>query len=172
MTNGAFDVNACVPELRAERKERDDFSRSYPQSSIPSEERDGLGSLDCFDPDPDYRVTASVKIHVGPEPATTDISTDGEVRYLRVATFHFELRGTGLALGAYHQEHDDLPTLFVLFRDKTTGQQTHNGGRYMGFMPDASLDELGKVVVDFNPVYNPFCTFTEVFERPLPPEEN
>ncbi|CQR53621.1 MULTISPECIES: DUF1684 domain-containing protein [Haloferax] len=172
MTDHAFDADAYVSELRAKREEKDDFFGSHPQSPIPPEERDEFDGLDYFDPDPDYRVTASVETHADPEPVTMDTSTDGEVRYLRVATFHFELRDTDLSLGAYRQEHDDSPTLFVPFRDKTTGQQTYNGGRYMELTPDAPLDELDEVVVDFNLAYNPFCAFTEAFECPLPPEEN
>ncbi|AFK20139.1 DUF1684 domain-containing protein [Haloferax mediterranei ATCC 33500] len=172
MTDDVFDSEAYIAELRAKRTEKDEFFDTHPQSPIPPEERDTFDGLDYFDPDPDYRVTASVETHDDPEPVVMDTSTGREVRYLRVATFHFELRGTDLELGAYRQEHDNSPTLFVPFRDKTTGQQTYNGGRYMELTPDAPLDELDEVVVDFNLAYNPFCAFTDTFDCPLPPEEN
>lgn len=164
--------DAWLDALRTHREQKDRYLAGDRNSPVPPDQREVFDGLDYFDPDPDYRVTASVETHADPEPVTMDTSTDGEVRYLRVATFHFELRDTDLTLGAYRQEHDDSPTLFVPFRDKTTGQQTYNGGRYMELTPDAPLDELEEVVVDFNLAYNPFCAFTEAFECPLPPEEN
>ncbi|WP_416841225.1 DUF1684 domain-containing protein [Haloferax sp. DFSO52] len=172
MTDDAFDSEAYIEELRAKRGEKDEFFDSHPQSPIPPAERDAFDGLDYFDPDPTYRVTASVETHADPDPVVMDTTADREVRYLRVATFRFELRDTELELGAYQQEHDDSRTLFVPFRDKTTGQQTYDGGRYMELTPDVSLDELDDIVVDFNLAYNPFCAFSEAFDCPLPPEEN
>ncbi|MFC7202379.1 DUF1684 domain-containing protein [Haloferax namakaokahaiae] len=168
----AFDSDAYVSELRAKRTEKDEFFAEHPQSPIPPAERDGFDGLDYFEPSPDARVTARVETHADPEPVTMDTSADREVRYLRVATFHFELRDQSLELGAYRQEHDQSPTLFVPFRDKTTGQQTYPGGRYMELTPDGPLSDLDEIVVDFNLAYNPFCAFSETFDCPLPPEEN
>jgi hypothetical protein len=62
--------------------------------------------------------------------------------------------------------------VFVPFRDKTTGQETYAGGRYMELEPDRQLAEGDRVTIDFNLAYAPFCAYSETFACPLPPEEN
>ena len=128
-SSDAFDADAYVSELRAKREEKDDFFGSHPQSPIPPEERDDFDGLDYFDPDPDYRVTASVETHADPEPVTMDTSTDGEVRYLRVATFHFELRDTDLTRwceveGKIEHDHEEL-LLMVRKTDLEAAKAAH-----------------------------------------------
>lgn len=74
-------------------------------------------------------------------------------------------------LAAYRREGDD-GGLFVPFRDKTTGQATYRGGRYMDLHPEGELTDGDEVTVDFNLAYTPFCAFDDAFACPLPPEEN
>jgi uncharacterized protein (DUF1684 family) len=158
--------------LRANRREKDEFLAEHRQSPVPPEEREDFDGLDYFDPDPDYRVEATVTVHDDPEPVELDTS-DGElVRYLRVATFTFELDGESRQLAAYRQERDETGALFVPFRDKTTGQQTYHQGRYMELEVDSELADGDEVTVDLNLAYTPFCAFSEAFSCPLPPEEN
>ena len=61
---------------------------------------------------------------------------------------------------------------FVPFRDKTTGQQTYEGGRYIEFESDRDLETGDEIVLDLNLAYSPFCAYSETFACPLPPEEN
>jgi Uncharacterized conserved protein len=95
-----------------------------------------------------------------------------EVRYLREVTFTFEIDGTERTLGGYRQEADEKTTLFVPFRDKTTGQETYYQGRYMEFESEEPVSDGDTVTLDFNLAYNPFCAFSDTFSCPLPPEEN
>jgi len=163
---------AWAERLRQNRQEKDDFFAEHPQSPIPPAERDGFDGLDYFDPDPEFRVDAAVTVHDDPEPVEMETTNGPPVRYLRVATFAFELRGADCELHAYRQENAEDDTLFVPFRDKTTGQQTYSGGRYMEFDPEGDLNEADTVTLDFNLAYSPFCAFSETFSCPLPPEEN
>ena len=101
-----------------------------------------------------------------------ETSAGPNVRYLRVATFTFEVGGIDQTLAAYQQEVDGGEPLFVPFRDKTTGQQTYPGGRYMEFEADRALEDGDTFTLDFNLAYNPFCAYSETFACPLPPEEN
>ncbi len=170
-TRGAFDADEWASRLREKRAEKDEFFSEHPQSPIPPDERDGFDGLSYFDPDPDYRVEATVTVHDDPEPVEIDTTAGPPVRYLRVATFEFELRGTEQSLVAYQQESDH-DTLFVPFRDKTTGQQTYRQGRYMELEPEGDLSDGDEVLVDFNLAYTPFCAYSDTFSCPLPPEEN
>lgn len=158
--------------LRENRREKERFFAEHPQSPVPPAERESFDGLDFFDPDPDYRVEATVTLHEDPAPVEMETTNGPPARYLRVATLSFELGGATHELHAYRQEHDDSRTLFVPFRDKTTGQQSYQGGRYMEFEPDRDLGDGESVTVDFNLAYTPFCAFSESFACPLPPEEN
>ncbi|MFB6220307.1 MAG: DUF1684 domain-containing protein, partial [Halolamina sp.] len=158
--------------LRENRAEKDQFFAEHPQSPVPPEEREAFEGLDYFEPSAEHRVEAEVTVHDDPEPVEMETTDGPPVRYLRVATFSFELRGEDCELHAYQQETSDDDTLFVPFRDKTTGQQTYHGGRYMEFEPDRDLEDGDVVTLDFNLAYSPFCAFSETFSCPLPPEEN
>ena len=158
--------------LRANRDEKDRFLAEHRQSPIPPDERAGFDGLDYFDPDPEYRVEATVRVHEAPEPVELETTDGRTVRYLRVATFAFDLGGDPSELHAYRRSGDESKGLFVPFRDKTTGQQTYRGGRYMELEPDRELADGDRVTVDFNLAYTPFCAFSETFSCPLPPEEN
>ncbi|USZ69461.1 DUF1684 domain-containing protein [Halorussus salilacus] len=164
-----FDPEAWREQLESHREEKDEFFAEHPQSPIPPEDREGFSGLEYFDPDPDYRVVASVEVHENPGPVEMDVTAGAPQRYLRVATLHFKL-GEEYELAAYSRE--DHEGLFVPFRDKTTGQQTDEHGRYMEFEVEGELADTDEMVVDFNLAYSPFCAYSETFACPLPPEEN
>jgi uncharacterized protein (DUF1684 family) len=165
-----FDADAWRRELETQRDQKDRFFAEHRQSPVPPEERDDFDGLDYFDPDPDYRVAATVTVHDGPEPVTMDTTAGTEVRYLRELTLSFEVSGEERELAAYRQEGDDQ--YFVPFRDKTTGQQTYEGGRYMEFETERDLSDGDEITLDLNLAYSPFCAYSETFACPLPPEEN
>ena len=166
-------------ELESKRAEKDEFFAEHPQSPIPPDEREDFTGLEYFEPDPDYRVTATATVHDDPDVVLMDTTAGGEMRYLWVATLAFELErddenledGT-YELAAYQLESPNEEPLFVPFRDKTTGQQTYDGGRYMELSADRELEDGDEIVLDFNLAYPPFCAYSETFDCPLPPEEN
>ncbi|MFC7214518.1 DUF1684 domain-containing protein [Saliphagus sp. GCM10025334] len=166
--------------LEEKRAEKDRFFADHPQSPIPPEDREDFDGLAYFGPDLEYRVTATVDLEDDPEadPVAMETTAGREVRYLRVATLAFDLEradpdlaGGRYELAAYSQD-GSTAELFVPFRDKTTGQQSYRGGRYMELEVDGNLDDGQALVVDFNLAYSPFCAFSETFDCPLPPEEN
>jgi uncharacterized protein (DUF1684 family) len=61
-------------------------------------------------------------------------------------------------------------TLFIPFYDETNSEETYGGGRYMD-IPKAAVSN-GRLVLDFNKAYNPYCAFAEGFSCPIPPAEN
>ena len=167
-----FDAREWTAELRTSRAEKDDFFAEHPQSPIPPEEREEFDGLSYYDPDPEYRVDAEVTVHDDPDPVEMDTTGGRPVRYLRVVTYSFGLDGESRELHAYRQETGDDDTLFVPFRDETTGRRTYEKGRYMEFEPEGELDDGETVTLDFNLAYGPFCAYSETFSCPLPPEEN
>ncbi|QLG61569.1 DUF1684 domain-containing protein [Halorarum salinum] len=161
--------------VRANRAEKDEFLTEHRQSPLPPEAREGFDGLDYFPPDPDYRVTAAATVHDDPEPVELTVRNGEAVRYERAVTFSFELpRDDGglesATLAGYRRPDEE--TLFVPFRDKTTGQETYDGGRYMDLHPEGTLSDGDEVALDFNLAYTPFCAFADAFACPLAPSEN
>ncbi len=60
--------------------------------------------------------------------------------------------------------------LFIPFKDKTTGDQTYAGGRYVEVFPEQIKD--GHLILDLNKVYNPWCAYSDGYSCPIPPSEN
>ncbi len=64
---------------------------------------------------------------------------------------------------------DEGEKLFLIFADKTSGEETYGGGRYIYVdKPDSN----GNIILDFNKAYNPPCVFTKFATCPLPPNQN
>lgn len=58
---------------------------------------------------------------------------------------------------------------FLIVGDLTNDDTTYGGGRYI----DLELPKThGKVVIDFNKLYNPPCVYSEFTTCPLPPKQN
>ena len=64
-------------------------------------------------------------------------------------------------------EGPDVDLFFVL-TDTTAGTETYEACRFLY----ASRPVNGKIILDFNKVYNPPCAFTPFATCPLPPKEN
>ncbi|ERH07549.1 MAG: protein of unknown function (DUF1684) [Halonotius sp. J07HN4] len=161
-----------LDEIKQMRADKDEFFTEHPQSPIQPEVRDDFEGLSYFDPNPEFRVPTRVRVYGNPDPIELDVTAGQPIRYLRPYIFEFELRDERHQLAGYQQEGEDTDTIFVPFRDKTTGQQTYDRGRYMETEPDKELTNGDTVTLDFNLAYNPFCAYSETFACPLPPEEN
>lgn len=60
--------------------------------------------------------------------------------------------------------------LFLPFKDITNSEETYGGGRYI----DLKTGDIqnGKVTIDFNKCYNPWCAYSDGYNCPIPPVEN
>jgi uncharacterized protein (DUF1684 family) len=60
--------------------------------------------------------------------------------------------------------------LFLPFKDVTNGETTYGGGRYIDIRKTDIID--GKVAIDFNKCYNPYCAYSDGYNCPIPPIAN
>jgi uncharacterized protein len=60
--------------------------------------------------------------------------------------------------------------LFLPFKDETNGAETYGGGRYINL--EISDIVNGKITIDFNKAYNPYCAYSEGYNCPIPPKAN
>lgn len=172
-----FDVDAWREELESYRDQKDEQFATARASPIPPGVREDFDGLEYFEPDPDYRVEATVELVDSDETIAMETSAEGESLYHRATRLHFSVPNadgelTEQTLVAYQRVDHDGGSLFVPFRDKTTGQQTYPGGRYMELHYDSELADGATVPLDFNLAYSPFCAYSDAYECPLPPREN
>ncbi|HLE52058.1 MAG TPA: DUF1684 domain-containing protein, partial [Anaerolineales bacterium] len=57
---------------------------------------------------------------------------------------------------------------FLPFADALAGSETYGAGRYLEPEPAGK----GKLLVDFNYAYNPYCAYNDQYSCPLTPWEN
>lgn len=96
-------------------------------------------------------------------------------KYFVYGYFQFTLNGKRQKLLIYQSAqlmskagYEDY--LFLPFNDYTNNATTYGGGRYLDF----KLADIknGKLELDFNKAYNPYCAFATGFNCPIPPVEN
>jgi hypothetical protein len=126
--------------------------------------------LPYFPVDAKFRVEAEVLPDSAPVPIRV-VDTNGWSRpawkYGRV---RFRLEGQELALQLWLFKPDpgSQDQFFIAFRDKTNGDESHGGGRYL----DIPFVKSGRTFLDFNLAYNPSCAYNTGFACPIPPPEN
>lgn len=67
------------------------------------------------------------------------------------------------------QSSSSSDTWFIVFGDKTNGEATYGGGR---FVYVKKVNGGQTTYIDFNKAYNPPCAFTRFATCPLPPSQN
>lgn len=124
--------------------------------------------IEHFPIDPRYRVTAFLEPY--PEPREVPIPTvlGTPTTMLAPGILRFTLRGEELSLEPYVNAVDD-PEYFLIFRDRSSGDATYGGGR---FLDAEAVGVDGITVLDFNLAYSPPCAFTPHATCPLPPPQN
>jgi hypothetical protein len=170
MSDASFDEAAWAADLRAHREEKDEFFAEHAQSPIPTDDRGSFEGLSYFPPNPRYRVEATVEVNEDPGTVVMERTVGDEVEYHDIATLHFEVDDEMRTLEAYRQPGST--TLFVPFRDATSGGETYGAGRYMEFDVERELEDGETLVLDFNLAYSPFCAYDDQYACPLPPAEN
>lgn len=150
------------------REEKDGFFRTGPDSPIPSAERQGFTGLIYFDPDPSFRFEAKLRRDPAPEGVVLGTSKSTRQLYNRVGHFELGFEGKNVKLYAYQSAQGEDPSLFIPFRDSTSGRESYGSSRYL----DLAVEHNDEYAVDFNYAYNPYCAYSDEYICPLPPHEN
>jgi uncharacterized protein (DUF1684 family) len=131
--------------------------------------------LQFFPADSTMRVWATFTPTKNPKWFSMKTSGTTNQVYRKYGLLSFKIHDTLLHLNVYQSQSlmtskDYVDYLFVPFTDKTSGEQTYGGGRYM----DYKMAEIhaNKLLVDFNKAYNPYCAYTTGYNCPIPPAEN
>jgi uncharacterized protein (DUF1684 family) len=131
-------------KLKAFREKKNQFFKEDPNSPLKENDRKKFKGLIYYPIDLKYAMIGTIeKYPVEPKPL-----------YVTLPTNIYRPLGGG--------------RLFLPFKDKTSDTETYPKGRYL-YVESMSG---GKVLIDFNRAYNPFCQFNEKYICPFAPEEN
>ncbi|GAB4243052.1 MAG: DUF1684 domain-containing protein [Saprospiraceae bacterium] len=164
------DYAAQIAEFREHYKEE---FKADPRAPLKTDEE--LAAMRFYPSDPSYRVEA---VFVAtPEAKPFEMATYSGITkpYRKYGVLLFELNGKKLKLAVYESLRlKNMPQfkdhLFLPFKDATNGEETYGGGRYIDLSSADIVD--GKLVLDFNKAYNPWCCYSDGYSCPIPPTEN
>ena len=155
-----------MSELTDFRARKDDFMRVGPHSPLTDEQKQDFRGLRYFDETPSLRLVLDAKRDQEREVVEMQTSTGGVASYTRWGQVSFEVDGEPAQLTLYSDVDDG--ELFLPFADATAGDETYGAGRYLDVetLPD------GRVLIDFNYAYDPYCAYNENWTCPITPAEN
>jgi uncharacterized protein (DUF1684 family) len=163
-------------EMKQYRHQKDQFFATSPDAPIPARERQQFHGLRYFEPDLAYRVEATLEPFSAPEIVQLGTTTGRITQHYRYGEVRFTIDGQAARLTAYksadahgHEDEEDR-SLFLPFRDATTGKESYGAGRYLEVEEGAGGSE--QLVLDFNLAYSPWCAYSEAYSCVLPPAEN
>lgn len=143
------------------------------ESPLTKEDFIGFESLDFFTIDTTFNVTATLERTPNAQPFLMPTTTDKSSEEVLYGILHFELHGKPFQLNVYQslqlretEAYRDY--LFLPFSDKTNGETTYGGGRYI----DLRIPEGDTITIDFNKAYNPYCAYNKKYSCPIVPKEN
>ncbi|QNE41516.1 DUF1684 domain-containing protein [Hymenobacter sp. NBH84] len=161
-------IAAFQQELNAEY-------RDPQRSPLPAAARKSFQGLPFFPVNDSLLVTATFVRDSTAQPFLIRTSTNQPQPYRKYGELRFLLHGKPQRLSVYQSlALLKVPTyadyLMVPFTDLTNGFGSYGGGRYI----DLRFADVktGKVLLDFNKAYNPYCAYSTGYACPIPPAEN
>ena len=132
-----------------------------------SKARREFSGLHWFPIDPSYRVIAKWEPYPMPKNTPTQNIVGDLDSYVMIGQVEFTLQGKTYRLEG-SENAPGTGTLFLVFRDLTSGKQTDPAARFMVTLAPKN----GTVELDFNEAYNPPCAYTAYATCPLPSPGN
>jgi uncharacterized protein (DUF1684 family) len=153
-----------MDELKHFRNQKDDFFQNSPQSPLTNEQKDSFEGLRYFPEDDGLRFELQIDEYDNQDEVQIQTNT-GEIQtYTRYGKVDFEVDGEPASLTVY----ENMNGFFLPFADALAGDETYGAGRYL----DPHELPGGKLLIDFNMAYNPYCAYNENWSCPLTPPEN
>lgn len=153
-------------ELENFRTMKDQFFKTDASSPLTPEQRDGFTSLNYFPENEALRFELDIEPLAEPEKVEMQTSTGDIQTYLRWGKVRFEVEGKPAELTLFVPQGGH--GYFLPFTDATSGKDTYGAGRYLDPEPLPG----GKLLIDFNVAYNPYCAYNEYWSCPITPAEN
>ena len=169
----AQESDSLFAEVLIFQYEQNEHYTNKKTSPLKKKERRKFKGHDFYRIDLNYRVLATYELIENPDTIVMPTSAGTEKMFARYAKLTFTLNDSNCVLYAYQNlkviKMDGYEnSLFVPFKDETSGTETYGGGRYL----DLEQPDSNEIIIDFNFAYNPYCAYTTGWYCPIPPEEN
>ena len=161
------------------QQEFDAYLEKYKNEFLTDErsplQKDDLKYLDFYSFDASWKIECSCETPQNSEAFDMDLYS-GKKRSYKVHTILHCKKGKHLfnlelyQSMAYPSNPAYAHHLFLPFKDETNGEATYGGGRYIDIQDHEIQD--GKVMIDFNKAYNPWCAYSSGYNCPVPPVAN
>lgn len=135
-----------------------------------------FSALRFYKIDKKFKVAAKLVKEKDPVVFEMQTTTSRKPLYVKYGTLSFTIDGKEQTLAIYQNKDFDRDPqyrdyLFLPFTDKTSGEESYGGGRYLDVLTtDENKD--GTITIDFNKSYNPYCAYNSNYSCPLTPKEN
>ncbi len=151
-------------EIQQFRAEKDNYFAHHPQSPLSPEQKTKFKGLKYFPESDELRFELSVEILTEHQEIQIPTSTGDFQSYFRYGKLRFQVEGQAVELTVYTNENG----YFLPFVDSLANKETYPAGRY----PEPEPLPDGRLLVDFNLAYNPYCAYNDMWSCPLTPAEN
>lgn len=172
----------CVPLLLQAQSYNDSlllYRQQYKDEFLKDEHsplrKEDTSFLRFFAPDKHYRLVTTFTPAKDPKPFDMATHSGKIKKYILYGTASFKLNDTVCKLEIYQgveliKKPELKDYLFIPFNDYTNSETSYGGGRYLDFRIGDIKD--GKLVIDFNKCYNPYCAYADGYSCPIPPDAN
>ena len=155
-----------MSELTDFRKTKDDFFKNDHQSPFDGQQKKTFNGLHYYPENPALRFDIPLEKAAEPEHVIMATSTGDQQEYWHVGQVRFAVKEEEAVLQVYVSVEGG--EYFIPFVDGTAPAETYGAGRYLE--PEDLGD--GRLHVDFNLAYNPYCAYNDRWSCPLPPRQN
>ena len=148
------------------RQAKDAFFKSDDQSPLSREQKQDFSGLHYYPENEAFEFELPIEKAAAIQRVVLTTSTGEQQEYWHVGVIRFTVQAQPAVLQVYRSAQGDDP--FIPFVDLTAPDETYGAGRYLE--PEELPD--GRLRVDFNLAYNPYCAYNDAWSCPLPPAEN
>ncbi|MBC8281289.1 MAG: DUF1684 domain-containing protein [Chloroflexi bacterium] len=150
------------------RKAKDQYFGGDRNSPLTPEQRKRFSGLQYFEENEALQFVLEVEEFPNDDKDMIQMamSSGDTAPHTRWGQLKFNVDGVSVALVVYRSAGGD--GYFLPFMDATTGDESYSDGRYL----DLPATGDGRLVVDFNYAYNPYCAYNHNWSCPIPPSEN
>lgn len=167
-----------INEILEYRAKQDTFFRYSQDSPFNKDTSIKYEGLKYFPPNLNFYFKSKLYKYKNPDTVTV-LGTKGEERkQLKYGYFILNIGGKEYRMNVYKFTHYDSTRyklykdhLSFWFRDKTTGKQTYDVGRYVE-IGDENPDPEHIYTIDLNKAYNPYCAYSPIYSCAIPRDED
>ncbi len=167
--------NSFNKEVLAHQYEQNLMFQNKEKSPLTKEDFEDFTALEFYTIDEKFKVLATLTKTPDALVFEMPTTTTRKPLYKQYGLVSFTIDGKEQQLEIYQSQdfnrdpmHKDY--LFLPFTDATSGQGSYEGGRYIDVL--TTDEKEGKILIDFNTAYNPYCAYNGRYSCPITPKQN